>query len=55
MALKFGDTLSADKLREVAWPAGAVPAGAFKTTEELLTKDVPPAEPQAGIAGDRRQ
>jgi pilus assembly protein CpaB len=41
VALKFGDTLSADKLREVAWPSGAVPAGAFKTTEELLTKDVP--------------
>ncbi|WP_202351436.1 Flp pilus assembly protein CpaB [Mesorhizobium sp. 113-1-2] len=42
VALKFGDTLSADKLREVAWPAGAVPAGAFKTTQELLTKDVLP-------------
>ncbi|MER9028091.1 Flp pilus assembly protein CpaB [Mesorhizobium sp. M0674] len=41
VALKFGDTLSADKLREVAWPSGAVPAGAFKTTEELLTRDVP--------------
>jgi pilus assembly protein CpaB len=41
VALKFGDTLSADKLREVAWPAGAVPDGAFKTTEELLTKDLP--------------
>ncbi|AEH87112.1 Flp pilus assembly protein CpaB [Mesorhizobium opportunistum] len=41
VALKFGDILSADKLREVAWPAGAVPAGAFKTTEELLTKDLP--------------
>nr|WP_245494657.1 Flp pilus assembly protein CpaB [Mesorhizobium sp. M4B.F.Ca.ET.017.02.2.1] len=34
--LKFGDTLSADKLREIAWPAGAVPAGAFKTTNDLL-------------------
>src|SRR5690242_1390765 len=41
VALKFGDTLSADKLREVEWPSGAVPAGAYKTTEELLTKDVP--------------
>ncbi|WP_136617274.1 MULTISPECIES: Flp pilus assembly protein CpaB [Mesorhizobium] len=41
VALKFGDTLSADKLREVAWPAGAIPDGAFKTTEELLTKDLP--------------
>ncbi|TIX46143.1 MAG: Flp pilus assembly protein CpaB, partial [Mesorhizobium sp.] len=28
VALKFGDTLSADKLREIAWPAGAIPAGA---------------------------
>ncbi|TJV44671.1 MAG: Flp pilus assembly protein CpaB [Mesorhizobium sp.] len=34
--LKFGDILSDDKLREVAWPAGAVPAGAFKTTKEAL-------------------
>ncbi|TPI35044.1 Flp pilus assembly protein CpaB [Mesorhizobium sp. B3-2-1] len=36
MPLKFGDTLSADKLREIAWPAGAVPAGAFKTTKDAL-------------------
>jgi pilus assembly protein CpaB len=36
MPLKFGDTLSADKLREVAWPAGAVPTGAFKTTKDAL-------------------
>lgn len=34
--LKFGDMLTDDKLREVAWPAGAVPAGAFKTTKEAL-------------------
>lgn len=34
--LKFGDTLSADKLQEIAWPAGAIPAGAFKTTKDLL-------------------
>src|SRR5438552_2454962 len=34
--LKFGDTLSEDKLREIAWPAGAVPTGAFKTTKEAL-------------------
>ena len=50
VALKFGDTLTADKLREIAWPAGAVPAGAFKTTKDLLA-----GEGQAGIAGDRRQ
>ncbi|OBQ87930.1 Flp pilus assembly protein CpaB [Mesorhizobium sp. WSM3873] len=36
VALKFGDTLTADKLQEIAWPAGAVPAGAFKTTKDLL-------------------
>ncbi|TJU99406.1 MAG: Flp pilus assembly protein CpaB [Mesorhizobium sp.] len=34
--LKFGDMLTEDKLREIAWPAGAVPAGAFKTTKEAL-------------------
>ncbi|MER8844173.1 Flp pilus assembly protein CpaB [Mesorhizobium australicum] len=36
MPLKFGDALTADKLREVAWPAGAVPTGAFKTTKDAL-------------------
>ncbi|RWN11002.1 Flp pilus assembly protein CpaB [Mesorhizobium sp.] len=36
VALKFGDTLTSDKLREIAWPAGAVPTGAFKTTKEAL-------------------
>ncbi|UCI25784.1 Flp pilus assembly protein CpaB [Mesorhizobium sp. B2-8-5] len=36
MPLKFGDTLSADKLREIAWPAGAIPAGAFKTVKDAL-------------------
>jgi pilus assembly protein CpaB len=34
--LKFGDTLTADKLQEIAWPAGAVPTGAFKTTKDAL-------------------
>ncbi|PBB89747.1 Flp pilus assembly protein CpaB [Mesorhizobium sp. WSM3864] len=34
--LKFGDSLSGDKLREIPWPAGAVPAGAFKTSKDLL-------------------
>ncbi|TIN22135.1 MAG: Flp pilus assembly protein CpaB [Mesorhizobium sp.] len=37
--LKFGDALSTEKLREVAWPAGAVPAGAFKSTKDLLSGD----------------
>ncbi|CDX42848.1 Flp pilus assembly protein CpaB [Mesorhizobium plurifarium] len=36
MPLKFGDTLSAEKLREIAWPAGAVPAGSFKTVKDAL-------------------
>lgn len=36
MPLKFGDSLSADKLREIPWPAGAIPAGAFKTAKDLL-------------------
>jgi pilus assembly protein CpaB len=38
-ALKFGDTLTSDKLREIAWPTGAVPAGAFRTTKEALAGD----------------
>nr|WP_292574723.1 Flp pilus assembly protein CpaB [Mesorhizobium sp.] len=37
MPLKFGDTLSADKLREIAWPAGAIPTGAFRTTKDALS------------------
>lgn len=36
MPLKFGDTLSADKLREIPWPAGALPVGAFKNTKDAL-------------------
>ena len=36
VALKFGDALTTDKLREIAWPAGARPAGSFKTAKELL-------------------
>ncbi|TPO11085.1 Flp pilus assembly protein CpaB [Mesorhizobium sp. B1-1-5] len=34
--LKFGDALNTDKLREIAWPAGAVPVGAFKTVKEAM-------------------
>ncbi|RWC54966.1 Flp pilus assembly protein CpaB [Mesorhizobium sp.] len=49
VALKFGDTLSTDKLREVAWPAGAVPSGAFKTTKELLTGDSKQALQAIGV------
>ncbi|WP_394885850.1 Flp pilus assembly protein CpaB (plasmid) [Mesorhizobium sp. AaZ16] len=36
MALKFGDTLTEDKLREIAWPTANIPTGAFKTRTELL-------------------
>ena len=36
MALKFGDTLTEDKLREIAWPTANIPTGAFKTRAELL-------------------
>jgi pilus assembly protein CpaB len=34
-ALRFGDELGAMSLREVAWPEGALPAGAFAKVAEL--------------------
>jgi pilus assembly protein CpaB len=34
--LRFGNTLAAGSLREVAWPEGAVPAGTFTSINELL-------------------
>jgi len=37
--LKFGDTLTSDNLREIAWPSGALPTGAFKTRAEALAGD----------------
>ncbi|MER8576305.1 Flp pilus assembly protein CpaB [Mesorhizobium sp. M1409] len=49
MPLKFGDALTADKLREVAWPAGAVPAGAFKSTMDLLAGDAKQALQAIGV------
>ncbi|MER8978397.1 Flp pilus assembly protein CpaB [Mesorhizobium sp. M0870] len=49
MPLKFGDALTADKLREVAWPAGAVPAGAFKSTKDLLAGDAKQALQAIGV------
>ncbi|ESZ30322.1 Flp pilus assembly protein CpaB [Mesorhizobium sp. L2C084A000] len=49
MPLKFGDALAADKLREVAWPAGAVPAGAFKSTKDLLAGDAKQALQAIGV------
>ena len=36
VAMKFGETLSSDKLREIAWPASSLPAGAFRTKAEAL-------------------
>jgi pilus assembly protein CpaB len=36
MPIKFGDALSSEKLREIAWPAGAMPEGSFRTAAELL-------------------
>jgi pilus assembly protein CpaB len=34
--LKFGETLTAEKLREIPWPVGARPTGAFRSAIELL-------------------
>ncbi len=38
-ALKFGDTLTTDNLREIPWPSGALLAGAFKTRADALAGD----------------
>jgi pilus assembly protein CpaB len=35
--LRFGDELAASSLREVAWPEGALPAGAFARIADILT------------------
>ncbi len=37
--LHFGDALSRDYAREVAWPAATVPQGAFNKVEELFVGD----------------
>jgi pilus assembly protein CpaB len=34
--LRFGDRLTTDNLREIPWTAGALPAGAFHHTSDLL-------------------
>lgn len=39
VALRFGDTLTTDNLREISWPSGALPTGAFKTRAEALAGD----------------
>jgi len=36
-SLRFGDELSAAAMREVAWPEGALPAGAFGKIADLTT------------------
>jgi pilus assembly protein CpaB len=36
-ALRFGDELNAASLREMAWPEGALPAGAFDKIAEVLS------------------
>jgi pilus assembly protein CpaB len=36
-ALRFGETLTTEKLREIAWPSGAIPEGAFRTRADLLS------------------
>jgi pilus assembly protein CpaB len=35
--LRFGTQLSANALREVEWPEGAIPAGTFSSTNDLLS------------------
>src|SRR5687768_16650523 len=35
-SLRFGDQLQKDNLREIAWPNGNLPTGAFLTRDELL-------------------
>lgn len=36
--IRFGQKVVAEKLKEVSWPADAVPEGAFKTIPELVEK-----------------
>jgi pilus assembly protein CpaB len=38
-ALKFGDALTTDNLREIAWPSSALPTGAFRTRADALAGD----------------
>ncbi len=38
-SLRFGQPLKADDVRELKWPSGELPAGAFRTAEELLGKE----------------
>jgi pilus assembly protein CpaB len=37
--VRFGQQITAEKLKEVPWPANAVPEGAFKTIAEITAKE----------------
>jgi pilus assembly protein CpaB len=37
--VRFGQQITAEKLKEVPWPADAVPEGAFKTIAEITAKE----------------
>ena len=50
--LKFGDHLSAANLREVNWPADAVPSGAFKSVDDLVAKGEDRVALEAIAAGE---
>jgi pilus assembly protein CpaB len=39
--LYFGNRINAEQLREIAWPADSVPAGAFTSVDELLNDEKP--------------
>src|SRR5262249_58015695 len=39
--LYFGNRLSAEQLREVDWPEGSIPEGAFKSIGEVTNTDKP--------------
>lgn len=52
--LRFGNTLTREHVKLVDWPAAAVPAGAFKTIEEVINEEQPhvvlqPIEPNEPI------
>jgi pilus assembly protein CpaB len=36
--LRFGQTISADKLKVISWPSDSVPQGAFASVEEMIGK-----------------
>jgi pilus assembly protein CpaB len=59
--LRFGETLTAEKLKEVSWPADAMPEGGFRTIAEAIgdgerkaIKSIEPNEPvlEMKVSGD---